>query len=221
MKSTLMTSVVGLIAAGAISCGGGANRADNTTTTTNNPPAVGTTGTNSNADTRVGHSENTFLKNAALDSMAEIEIGRMAQTKASSPAVKALARRIVQDHEQASTQLKQVAERGQADIPATLEGDQKDMVDKMAKLQGSEFDREYVNMMVDDHKKAVDDFRDQSKDNDKPDVQQFASSTLPKLEQHLQEAEQLQARLSNPGTAANDTMGNKVRRGAHKMNPMK
>ncbi len=196
MKSTITTSLLALVAAGAIACGGG--RTDRNTATTgneNNAPAVGTTGTTGRSDTSMG--ENRFIKNAAEDGMAEVEAARLAEQKSASADVKAFARMLIRDHEQADKQLKEIAARHNAEIPATLSGDHKDMVDDLAKLQGADFDREYANRMVDDHKKAVDMFSDQSKKADRPELKEFAANTLPTLEKHLQEAQQLQAKFEH------------------------
>jgi putative membrane protein len=62
---------------------------------------------------------------------------------------------------------------------------------KLSNLSGSEFDREFMRVMVDDHKKHVEEFRKQAKDARDPDVKLFASQTLPTLEAHLTQAQRL------------------------------
>jgi putative membrane protein len=68
----------------------------------------------------------------------------------------------------------------------------RDLIDKLNKLSGSDFDREYVKAMVNDHEADVGDFRRQSKrESGDPDVKRFAAATLPTLESHLQMAQDL------------------------------
>jgi putative membrane protein len=70
-------------------------------------------------------------------------------------------------------------------------------MDRMNDLSGADFDREYANMMVEKHQKAVDMFREQSENAINPDVKEYASDTLPTLEMHLEKAHSLQSKLFN------------------------
>jgi len=57
------------------------------------------------------------------------------------------------------------------------------------KKNGKDFDKAYINMMVDDHKKVISSFEDESKKGSDADIRAFADSTLHTLRHHLQEAE--------------------------------
>lgn len=63
--------------------------------------------------------------------------------------------------------------------------------DRLSKLDGTSFDRSYVNAMVADHQKAIDEFTARTKSAD-ADVRAFAEKTLPALKDHLQRAQALQ-----------------------------
>jgi putative membrane protein len=67
---------------------------------------------------------------------------------------------------------------------------QKAVYDKLAKLSGDAFDREFAKAMVDDHKKDIKEFEKESK---KPDdaAASFAKETLPTLQKHLETAQSL------------------------------
>jgi putative membrane protein len=71
-------------------------------------------------------------------------------------------------------------------------------MDKLSSLSGSDFDREYVNMMVEKHQKAVGMFKDQTNARN-PDVRAFATDLLPTIEMHLEKAHSLQSQLFNGG----------------------
>ncbi len=63
------------------------------------------------------------------------------------------------------------------------------MMTDMMKKTGKDFDKNYMNKMVKDHKDDIDMFQkaaDDSKDND---MKAFASKTLPTLKKHLSNAE--------------------------------
>ncbi len=63
---------------------------------------------------------------------------------------------------------------------------------KLAAKNGADFDKEYISMMVSDHEEDIEMFNKEAQSTkDDADVRSFASSTLPKLEEHLQKAQQL------------------------------
>jgi putative membrane protein len=126
-----------------------------------------------------------FVKEAAVGGLAEVQLGKLAEQKASSPAVKQFAQRMVQDHSKANDQLKQVAEKEGVAIPSSLDSKHQKRIDKLSKLSGSEFDKAYIKDQLKDHKKDVSEFKDEANHGTKPDVKNFASETLPTLEQHL------------------------------------
>jgi len=65
----------------------------------------------------------------------------------------------------------------------------------MKSLQGGEFDREFVNMVVAEHQKTVEMFRDQQSTAQDPDLKKYVDDTLPILEMHLEKAQRLQTKL--------------------------
>jgi putative membrane protein len=132
-----------------------------------------------------------FLKEAAQSGMAEVELAKIAEQKASSDQVKQFAQRLVADHTKANDQLKQIASRQNVNIPDELGKKYQSKVDKLNKLSGADFDKAYVKDQVKDHKDAVSEFKSESQNGTVPEVQQFASQTLPTLEQHLDLAKNL------------------------------
>ena len=58
---------------------------------------------------------------------------------------------------------------------------------KLAKLSGAEFDKAYIDMMVKDHKKDVAEFEKESKGAKDSDLKSWASTTLPTLQDHLED----------------------------------
>lgn len=173
--------------------GGGAPPSATTPTTQpgmNNPnnPLNGGNMPNS-TNTRVD--DKKFAQEAATGGLAEVQLGKLAQEKASSDAVKQFAQRMVDDHTKANEQLQQVASRESLTLPDRLDTKQQEMMDKLSKLSGPAFDKAYAKNMVKDHEKDVNEFRAESQGGTDPGVKQFASQTLPILEQHLELAKNL------------------------------
>ncbi len=59
--------------------------------------------------------------------------------------------------------------------------------DRLAKLQGQEFDREYVKTMVKDHKQDVAEFRRMHSGAVDPNLKAWVDKTLPTIEQQTDE----------------------------------
>ncbi len=58
---------------------------------------------------------------------------------------------------------------------------------------GENFDEAYANNQVVAHEQTIELYRDYVEGGDNPDLKQFAQQTLPKLEEHLKQAKELQA----------------------------
>jgi putative membrane protein len=135
--------------------------------------------------------DTTFLKKAAEGGMAEVELGQLAQQKASSEDVKKFGERMVNDHSKANDQLKQVAAEKHVSLPQELNAKDKATKARLEKLSGEQFDRAYMQDMVKDHKTDVAEFEHESKAAKDPAIKSFATQTLPVLQEHLREAERI------------------------------
>jgi putative membrane protein len=134
-----------------------------------------------------------FVKEAAQGSATEIALGKLAQEKGSSDAVKQFGKRMVEDHSKATEELKQAAEMAKIQVPSEPPKKAKKAQDKLSKLSGADFDRAYAKTMVSDHKEDVKAFEKEARDGSVPPVKNFAAKTLPTLEEHLKLAEELDA----------------------------
>lgn len=127
----------------------------------------------------------SFTTNAAQGGMAEVKMGNLALAKAQSAEVKQFAEKMVADHTKANNDLKEVAAKKSVALPSDISDEQKSTMDKLAKLSGADFDKEYVKAMVEDHEKDVKEFQTQAQSGTDDDVKAFAARTLPTLQEHL------------------------------------
>jgi putative membrane protein len=137
----------------------------------------------------------TFVAEAAQGGLAEVELGELAQQKASSAAVKSFAGQMVADHGKANAELAQLAKQEDVEMPKQLDAKHQALRDRLAKLSGAEFDRAYMKEMVHDHEKDVAEFSQAAKSATDPQVKEFASKTLPTLEGHLRMAKEVEKSL--------------------------
>ncbi len=140
---------------------------------------------NSNMSGSVSSADKEFMDDAAQGGMAEVKLGELAAAKAQSPEVKAFGQRMVTDHGKANADLKTLAAEKNVTLPTEMTAKQKEDEDKLSKLSGAAFDKEYVKMMVEDHEKDVADFEKQTTAATDAGVKAFAAKTLPTLKSHL------------------------------------
>ena len=104
-----------------------------------------------------------FLANAAQSDKNEIALSEVAEQKATNPAVKAFAEKMVKEHKEMSESMKPFAEQWGINPPVDVDSDHQKELDKLNGLSGKDFDREYIDQMVSDHGKALDAFTDEAK----------------------------------------------------------
>ncbi|MGN6165946.1 MAG: DUF4142 domain-containing protein [Flavisolibacter sp.] len=197
MKKNYLNLATLLLAAAVWSCSdnnthGTETTTDSTTTTTtmntdssgmnNNSSTANTTYTNT---TPLGKEDSMFVMEAAMGGMMEVQAGNLAQQQAMNQRVKDFGAMMVQDHSQANNELKSLASSKGLMIPDSLPSDKQKHVDAMKKMNGKSFDSHYISMMLDDHKKDVKKFQDESKNAKDADLRNWAGKTLPTLQKHL------------------------------------
>jgi putative membrane protein len=144
-------------------------------------------------------SDQTFVKDAAKGGLAEVELGKLAQEKASTEQVKSFGKRMVDDHSKANDELQTLAKNKNMTLPTDLDPKDKALKDRLSKLSGPAFDRAYMDAMVKDHRKDVNEFKLESTSGQDPDIKSFASKTLPTLEDHLKLAQQTDKAVGTSG----------------------
>jgi putative membrane protein len=158
--------------------------------------------------------DHEFVMEAARGGMAEVELGQLASQKAQSEQVKQFAQRMVTDHGKANDELKSIAQQKSITIPSTLDAKHKAKMDKFSKMSGAEFDRAYMQDMLQDHRKDVNDFRKESQSGKDPEVKAWAAKTLPTLEEHLRLAQSASGAVGTSGSKSGSTTGSTGRTGA-------
>jgi putative membrane protein len=135
--------------------------------------------------------DSSFLKSAAEGGMSEVELGQLAQQKASNPAVQGFGAMMVRDHTAANAKLKALAASEQVSLPEGPSLVQKASKTRLTMLSGDSFDKSYVKDMIDDHKDDIEEFQKEISDGKDPQAKAFASATLPTLQLHLKRIESI------------------------------
>ncbi|MGN6637740.1 MAG: DUF4142 domain-containing protein [Mucilaginibacter sp.] len=158
---------------------------DSTSTADSANEAKDTAKTTAKENISVDQNDAKFVVTAAADGMAEVNLGKVAEVKASNTRVKNFAAMMVTDHSKAGNALADLAKSKNITLPTAPDTSAQQKAQKLAKKSGKDFDKDYVDAMVDGHKKAVKLFEDASQNLKDPDLKAFAIKTLPTLKMHL------------------------------------
>jgi putative membrane protein len=134
-----------------------------------------------------------FVLAASASGLAEVNFGMLAEKRAANEDVRKFAHQMVVDHTKANKELGDVVARRYPGA-AAMDRDHQALFDKLSKMEGAAFDREYMAGQVKDHEDAVRLFEDESKNGNDGALKAWASRTLPTLRDHLKMARDLAAR---------------------------
>lgn len=148
------------------------------------------------AQNKLEHADTSFVKKAAENTKAELELAQLAQQKAADPQVKEFAQKIVTDHQKADDKLKAVAQQDNIDLPDRMPADEKTEKARLDRMSGADFDKAYMKHMVSEHEQDINDFRKEATNSKDDNVRKFASENLPVLEAHLKMARDINAKVN-------------------------
>ena len=197
MKKTIASSL--LFSAIVFAACNGNNSTSSTTTDSSvstSTAAGADTGTMNNMNNRTTASatplaaaDTGFVMKAANGGMMEVQLGNYAQQNAANQRVKDFGGMMVRDHSQANDELKSIVSNKSVTLSTAVMGDEKGHMDKLMKKTGKDFDKAYMEMMVEDHKKDISEFEKAEKNVMDADVKAWVSKTLPVLRTHLDSAQ--------------------------------
>jgi putative membrane protein len=137
-----------------------------------------------------------FLNNAVKGDNSEIMLGKLAQQKGATAEVRKFGTTLVTDHTKAKTQAAMLASSMSLSLPGNAMPEAQSEADKLSKMSGAEFDREFVSYMVSDHQKDIEEFTKEAEANDGK-VSALAKKQLPTLKKHLKLAQTLQSKTQS------------------------
>jgi putative membrane protein len=189
MKITtmLVIAVLGTVSAGAC--------AQQTTTSIRTNSAQQDRGDRKSAD-KISAAE--FAKKAGAAGAAEVEMGKLGAQKATDAEVKEFAQKMVTDHTKANKELMAAAKSKGLEVPTEPGLTHKGMMEKFERQTADkDFNHDFMQQMVRDHKQAVELFTTAANDATlDPDMRALAKKTLPTLKQHLAEAQTLEGKFA-------------------------
>jgi putative membrane protein len=154
------------------------------------------------ATARSGWTEPSILGYASAANSGEIELGQLGVKKATNAKVKAYARELVAEHRTMLAEGKSMATKLSAtadtavdnvrDLMNHVRDEVKDLTEKAA---GADWDKDFINKMIDDHQKVLDKLQDAAKNTTNADLRAALEKATGKVQQHLTKAQDIKANV--------------------------
>jgi putative membrane protein len=192
MKNSFLLLAIGALTIGSMSCNNSGQNSEQAAKDSNAVKMDSTGAGDSTAraiPTTVSKADQDFAVNTANAGMTEIQAGQLAVQQGTAKDVKEYGQMMIKDHTAAADKLKAIAATKNITLPAAISPEMQKNIDDLQKETGKKFDKDYMSMMVSDHKKVISAFQDESKNGSDADIRAFADSTLHTLQKHLDKAE--------------------------------
>ena len=137
--------------------------------------------------------DQSFFKHAAEGGIAEVEAGKLAESKGSSQAVKDFGAMMVKDHTEANNELKALATTENVDLPESSSAKQMATKAKLEVLTGETFDKSYIKGQITAHEETAGLLKKEIASGKDPKAQAFAKEILPTVNAHLKKIREIAA----------------------------
>ena len=134
-----------------------------------------------------------FLREAVHGNLAEVKLGQLAQKKGQTDGVRSMGAMLEKHHSKANIEATQVAQQLKVAPPREPSAEQKATYDRLAKLSGAEFDKEFIKEAVNAHQKTIKKYEEAQAQVDNP-AAAYAKETLPVVRSHLKMAQDLESK---------------------------
>jgi putative membrane protein len=133
-----------------------------------------------------------FLVDSYENGLYEVQLSNLAATNALSPEVKTIASTLVIAHSKINAKIQFIARKMNFVLPDAVNSDHHQALQDFNSLRNADFDKKYIDVIVDGHKKSVDNYKSAYKNLKPGETKTFAAQTLPLIEQHLDMAKKVQ-----------------------------
>ena len=137
-----------------------------------------------------------FVRQAALGGQAEVDLAKMAQSKANSPGVRDFAQRMMKDHSKANDELMRLSRGVNGEIPKQPDPEHATLRAQLQQAKAAQFDADYMAAQVQDHQKTANLLLWEISYGQNQGLTKYAAQMLPVVMEHLDMAKQQLAQLS-------------------------
>ena len=136
-----------------------------------------------------------FLVEASDACMMDIEAGILAQKKSSNKDVADFGKMLSTEYANANNEVQSVASMKSVTMPTSMSDEYMKKLNDLREKSGKDFDKDYISMVVDEHKKTVNNYEKMASDSKDDDIRAMATKLLPTLRTHLEIAVKIEDAL--------------------------
>lgn len=137
-----------------------------------------------------------FVRQATLGGRAEVELGKIAQKKASTDSVRNFARHMVDAHTQSNQQLSRAGKGLNPELPKDLDPEHLSVRNELNKASGKDFDIAYIGSQLQDHQRTANLLQWHISTGQNEALKKYSIETLPVVMEHLELAKEQYALLT-------------------------
>jgi putative membrane protein len=125
----------------------------------------------------------TFMKNAAIANMAEIQLGQLAQRNGAEWG-RGFGKDMEREHTIALAGLKKIAHENGVTLPSGIDKKHQRLYDRLSRLHGMAFDNAYRAAMIDGHKAVLNALHQEMQNGHNSAVREYAVMLEPGVKMH-------------------------------------
>lgn len=144
---------------------------------------------------QVNQADAEFAVKAANAGLAEVQLAEVALTLATHDQIKSAVQSLSDDHHKAHQELSEIAAEKQITLPPVPGTQEVEAIKTIREIPTNEFDRRYLNRLINNHENTVSLFEDASNNAKDVDLQAFAAKHLPAFKRHDQHLKNLRDSL--------------------------
>jgi putative membrane protein len=137
-----------------------------------------------------------FVRQATLGGRAEVDLGKLAQSRGRSQQVKQFGEHMAADHSKANDKLLRIGKSANAELPKGLAPDDAAFRSELEGAEGTAFDQRYLVKQIADHQKTVNLLLWEISNGQNQELRSYAGEMLPNVLDHLRQAQMHLAELT-------------------------
>jgi putative membrane protein len=148
----------------------------------------------SSAGNSAARSTKRFITEVALNNRSEVKLSTLALSRTKNSMVRSYASALLNNHDDMDKELKEMAVSKKVLLPGPDTADISEMMSKMTNMSDDQFDKEYMKMIIKDHRDVAGLFKQGTGLAD-PAVKAYAGKYLPIVKDQIKDASSLRSKL--------------------------
>jgi putative membrane protein len=135
--------------------------------------------------------DSKFVQETLQDDVLELRLAQLAEQKATKPAVKQFAQRLISDYTSSHARWSGVATGSGVSVRTAIGPKHRQKLDRLQRTSGTDFDRAYISTVIEHLQSIVPYYQNEGRSASSAQVRNLVQSELPTLQQNLAQARRI------------------------------